>query len=86
MKPARAFCGLEGRSALAAVVTREGLVLGVEVLRSSAFSDAFEGNLFQLTSDIRFSPALYDGLPVPVNVGWLLEQATVRGDETVPLS
>jgi len=71
--------------ALAAVVTREGLVSGIEVLRSSGFSDAFEGNLSQLTSDIRFSPALYDGLPVAVNVVWLLEQATVRGDETVPL-
>lgn len=70
--------------ALAAVVTREGLVSGVEVLRSSAFSDSFEGNLSQLTSRIRFSPALYDGLPVAVNVVWLLEQATVRGDETVP--
>jgi hypothetical protein len=70
--------------ALAAVVTREGLVSRVEVLRSSAFSEAFEGNLSQLTSDIRFSPALYDGLPVAVNVVWLLEQATVRGYETVP--
>ena len=72
--------------ALMAVVTREGLVSGVEVLRSSAFSDDFEGNLFDLTSDIRFSPALYGGQPVAVNVVWLLEHATVRGGETIPLS
>ena len=67
------------------VVTREGVLSGVEVLRSSAFADGFEGNLFQLTSDIRFSPALYEGLPVAVNVVWLLEQATVRANVAVPV-
>ena len=72
--------------ALAAVVTQEGVLSGVEVLRSSAFSDEFESNLLRLTADIRFSPALYGGLPVAVNVVWLLEQATVRGDGTVPFS
>ena len=71
--------------ALSAVVTREGVLSGVEVLRSSAFSEGFEGNLFQLTSEIRFLPALYEGLPVAVNVVWLLEQTTVRADDTVPV-
>lgn len=72
--------------ALAAVVTREGELARVEILRSSAGSDELEEDLFRLASQIRFSPALSGGLPVAVNIVWLLEQTTVRGDAPPPVS
>ena len=71
---------------LAGVVTREGALSQVEVLGSSSARDEFEDDLFQLAAEIRFSPALYGGSPVAVNVVWLLERTTVRGYLPVPVS
>ena len=72
--------------ALAAVVTREGELSWVEVLGTGSTSDQLEDDIFQLAAEIRFSPALYDGSPVAVNVVWLLERTTVRGYLPVPVS
>lgn len=80
-----AFDAVDANVALAAVVTREGELSRFEVLGPTG-SDGLEDELFQLTSGIRFSPALYAGSPVAVNVVWLLERTTVRGDPPVPLS
>ena len=89
--------------ALAAVVTREGQLASVEVLRQPSagirrdavredaagareISTAAEGAapdaelqraLSRLASDVRFVPARAGGLPVAVNVVWLLERRTV---------
>ena len=71
---------------LAAVVTREGELSRVEVLGASSAPNEFEDDLFQLAEEIRFSPALYAGSPVAVNVVWLLERTTVRGYLPVPAS
>jgi len=81
-----AFDAVDANVALAAVVTREGELSRFEVLGPTTTTDGLEDELFQLTSGIRFSPALYDGSPVAVNVVWLLERTTVRGDLPVPLS
>lgn len=64
--------------ALAAVVTREGEVSSLEVLSPRVSTTELPGALFRLTSDIRFKPAQYAGIPVAVNVVWLFEQTTVR--------
>ena len=67
-----------GRLTLAAVVTREGEVAEVRVLRTDPRIDEFEVELSRLASDIRFKPARYAGSPVAVSVVWLVEQTTVR--------
>lgn len=70
-----------GNLTLAAVVTREGEVSHVRVLRTNPGvyeMDQFEVELSRLASDIRFKPAQYAGLPVAVSVVWLVEQTTVR--------
>lgn len=71
---------------LAAVVTREGELSQVELLGSGGEPEDFKDDLFQLAAEIRFSPALYGGSPVAVNVVWLLEQTTVRGHLRTPVS
>ena len=79
--------GVARNLALAAVVTQEGEVLQMRVLRTDpGADDAFEVDLSRLASDVRFKPALYAGTPVAVNVVWLVEQTTVRpaADTVVP--
>ena len=71
---------------LAAVVTREGELSQVELLGSGAEPEDLKDDLFQLAAEIRFSPALYGGAPVAVNVVWLLEQTTVLGHFPAPVS
>ena len=71
---------------LASVVTREGELSQVEVLGTGSTSDELEDDIFQLAAEVRFSPALYGGSPVAVNVVWLLEGTTVRGYLPVPVS
>ena len=72
--------------ALAAVVTREGELSQVEVLGTGSTSAQLEDDIFRLAAEVRFSPALHEGLPVAVNVVWLLERTTVRGYLPVPVS
>lgn len=62
---------------LAAVITREGEVSWMEVV-SPHLTDELIRDLSLLSTATRFKPALYGGLPVAVNVVWLLEQTTVR--------
>ncbi len=64
--------------ALSAVVTREGEISQYAILQGNGMSDELLRDLSLLTSASRFKPALFGGLPVAVNVVWLLEQTTVR--------
>jgi hypothetical protein len=71
---------------LAAVVTRDGRVENLELLRSFAgqpepagVDEAIE-SVMGAMSRARFEPARVDGLPVAVNMVWLVAHTTVRGD------
>lgn len=68
---------------LAAVITREGKLASVEVLRraprstTSGEEDAhLDRALSRLASDVRFFPARARGAPVAANVAWLFERTT----------
>ena len=70
--------------ALAAVVTREGQLASVEILRRAPLhvtndegKAQLERALSRLVSNVRFFPARARGAPVAVNVVWLLERTTV---------
>jgi hypothetical protein len=65
--------------ALAAVVTREGLVVQPSVLRASAGDHETVSRLVRAVSEARFRPASYAGAPVAVNMVWVLTHTTVRG-------
>ena len=64
--------------ALSAVVTREGEISQYAILQGNGMTDELLRDLSLLTSASRFKPALFGGLPVAVNMVWLLEQTTVR--------
>ncbi len=64
--------------ALAAVVTQEGALSHVKLLRGGAPDGDLQRDISRLVSDVRFMPARYGGVPVAVNVVWLLERTTVR--------
>ena len=64
--------------ALAAVVTQEGALSHVKLLRGGASDGDLQRAISRLVSDVRFMPARYGGVPVAVNVVWLLERTTVR--------
>jgi Putative zinc-finger len=72
--------------ALRAVVTREGRVASLELLRDQGTPwiapGGDEGTLVNemlgAASETRFEPASVAGLPVAVNVVWILAQTTVR--------
>ena len=64
--------------ALAAVVTQEGALSHVKLLRGGAPDGDLQRAISRLVSDVRFMPARYGGVPVAVNVVWLLERTTVR--------
>ena len=76
---------------LAAVVTREGRVAHLELLRETG-DDVVPGteeakvvaNLLDAVSRARFEPASVAGLPVAVNMVWLVAHTTVRGTSVVP--
>jgi len=76
---------------LAAVVTREGRVANLELLREAG-DGVMPGtdeakvvaNLLDAVSRARFEPASVEGLPVAVNMVWLFAHTTVRGTTTVP--
>ncbi len=70
----------ESAVALAAVVTREGVISHMEVLRAPADGIDLYRELARLASDMRFVPARSGGVPVAVNLIWLLERTTVHGN------
>jgi hypothetical protein len=75
---------------LAAVVTRDGRVENLEVLRpvegeleTQPVADGIDEVIESVRSSVsqaRFEPARVDGLPVAVNMVWLVAQTTVRGE------
>jgi hypothetical protein len=69
--------------ALAAVVTREGRVRNLELLRPDPSALPVEDReileLLDAASQTRFEPAISGGAPVAVNLVWLVAHTTVRG-------
>jgi hypothetical protein len=68
---------------LAAVVTREGRIRNLELLQANGGEDKLDDaklvdNLLTAVSRARFEPARVDGLPVAVNMVWLVARTTVR--------
>jgi anti-sigma factor RsiW len=74
--------------ALAAVVTREGRVSGVEFLQARGGKWVGEAGriegLMDAVAEARFAPAVSDEGPVAVNLVWLVANTTVRPDVPVP--
>ena len=70
--------------ALAAVVTREGRVRNLELLRPDSQGLSVEDGevleLLEAVSQARFEPARAGGMPVAVNLVWLVAHTTVRGN------
>jgi hypothetical protein len=72
--------------ALSAVVTREGMVSNVELLGSDGrvHDAALQRDsrelleILDVASTARFEPARYEGVPVAVNLVWVLAHTTVR--------
>jgi len=76
--------------ALAAVVTREGRIENLEMLRANGGRAGVEQariveNLMDAISRARFEPAQREGLPIAVNMVWLVAHTTVRGTKHHPL-
>jgi hypothetical protein len=80
----------EAEYALTAVVTREGRVANLELLRATAEGGAGRGGrnkvdakraetLLDDVSWARFQPASVAGAPVAVNMVWIVAHTTVRG-------
>jgi hypothetical protein len=66
--------------AMSAVVTREGLVSGLELLNNGHDYDHRDvTDLVNALSRGRLEPAQYGGSPVAVNLVWLVAQTTVKG-------
>ena len=66
--------------ALTAVVTREGQLASVEILRDGTPDADLARAVSRLASGVRFIPARAGGAPVAVNVVWLLERMIVHGE------
>ena len=65
--------------ALAAIVTREGTIAGLEVLLADGHGEEMMLSLLDVAAAVRFEPASFAGSPVAVNMVWLLAHTTVRG-------
>ena len=65
--------------ALAAIVTREGTIAGLEVLLADGHGEEMMLSLLDEAATVRFEPASFAGSPVAVNMVWLLAHTTVRG-------
>jgi hypothetical protein len=65
---------------LTAVVTREGQLASVEVLRNEAPDADLARAISRLASGVQFVPPHAAGAPIAVNVVWLLERMTVRAE------
>ena len=70
--------GVDHEVALAARVTREGIVSGLEVLGGKQDHRETLDLLHGLTRG-RLEPAQFDGAPAAVNLVWLVAHTTVRG-------
>lgn len=72
---------------LSAVVTREGRVVNLELHpvddktqpKAGSYEAQAMKNMIAALSDARFEPARVSGLPVAVNMVWLVAYTTVRG-------
>jgi hypothetical protein len=73
--------------ALAAVVTREGTIANLEMLRTGGRQGASQTKaadaLMDAMSRARFEPAQLAGLPVAVNMVWVVAHTTVRGKHPI---
>lgn len=67
--------------ALAAVVTREGRIANLELLHANGDDTKLVEGLLNAVSRARFEPASVAGLPVAVNMIWLVAHTTVRGSK-----
>jgi TonB family protein len=65
---------------LTAVVTREGQLASVKVLRKGSPDPELDRAVSRLVSSLQFVPARVGDAPVAVSVVWLLERTTVRGE------
>jgi hypothetical protein len=90
-KPAPQNNGVEADAVftLAAVVTREGRIANLELLHATGGnSEADEAKLVEALLDAvsraRFEPARMAGLPVAVNMVWLVASTTVHGAKNAP--
>jgi hypothetical protein len=63
---------------LTGVLTREGRLVGPELLGATASRGSMDQLLVALAAT-RFEPARFEGSPVAVNLVWLLAHTTVRG-------
>ncbi len=61
------------------VLTRSGHVAYPELHPTSPYSIADTRKLIDAVGAVRFEPATRGGMPIAVNLIWLLEQTTVRG-------
>lgn len=76
--------------ALAAVVTREGRIANLELLHADGKEPVADEaklveGLLDAVSRARFEPARMDGLPVAVNMVWLVAHTTVRASKIQPI-
>ena len=60
-------------------MTREGTIAGLEVLLADGHDEEVMLSLLDAAAAVRFEPASFAGLPVAVNMIWLLAHTTVRG-------
>ena len=65
---------------LTAVVTREGQLASVKVVREGTPDEDLDRAVSRLASSMRFVPARAGGAPVAVKVVWFLERTTVHGE------
>ena len=65
---------------LTAVVTREGQLASVKVVREGSPDEDLDRAVSRLASSMRFVPARAGGAPVAVTVVWFLERTTVHGE------
>jgi hypothetical protein len=75
---------------LAAVVTREGRIANLELLHANggpqqADQARLAEGLLDAVSRARFEPARMAGLPVAVNMVWLVARTTVRPNKNLPV-
>ena len=75
---------------LAAVVTREGRIANLELLHANggpqqANQARLAEGLLDAVSRARFEPARMAGLPVAVNMVWLVARTTVRPNKNLPV-
>ena len=61
------------------MVTQEGHLSRASLVEVGGYEKREARRLMDVVARARFQPAQRDGLPVAVNLIWLLERTTVRG-------